>query len=99
MLAVGVGVTSTYLDGRVSVPVDPDKPTGKKVEQQFGGFATWDGTSFAAASVTGAIAAGVVPGQVTARESWENIRTTLRGSPGGRGQDGQAPFLPLVLPH
>ena len=99
VLAVGVGVTSTYLDGRVSVPVDPDQPTGGTVEQQFGGFATWDGTSFAAASVTGAIAAGVVPGQVTARESWENIQTTLRGSPGGRGQDGQAPFLPLVLPH
>jgi membrane-anchored mycosin MYCP len=37
------------------------------------GFARWSGTSFAAAIVSGAIAAGTEPGRVTAREAWGEI--------------------------
>ncbi|MFI6388557.1 S8 family serine peptidase [Nonomuraea sp. NPDC050540] len=46
--APGAGVTSTYLEGKVSLP--------KGEEAFYSGAATWSGTSFAAAAVSGAIA-------------------------------------------
>jgi hypothetical protein len=36
-------------------------------------FATWEGTSFAAAQISGAIAARTVPGRVSARQAWSDI--------------------------
>lgn len=56
--ARGVGVKSTYLTGlvRLSRPASDSNPT-----QEFDGFATWDGTSFAAGTVSGAVAARIGP--------------------------------------
>jgi subtilisin family serine protease len=56
--ALGDGVTSTYLPGKV-------KLRNGEVEE-FHGYATWKGTSFATATVSGAIAARTKPGEVTA---------------------------------
>ncbi len=61
VLVPGTNLVSTYLDG----PVDTGdaEPEGTPFE----GWASWSGTSFAAATVTGAIAAHTVPGQISAR--------------------------------
>jgi len=66
VLALGVDRVSTYLDGTVSF--DGDRT------ESFTGLASWSGTSFAAASVSGAIAARTVPGQVSAQQAWEDLR-------------------------
>jgi subtilisin family serine protease len=56
--APGVDVESTYLDAEVRLAF----PDGNKTET-FHGFARWEGTSFAAATVSGAIAANIGPGR------------------------------------
>ncbi|GAA3621548.1 S8 family peptidase [Microlunatus ginsengisoli] len=48
------------------------------------GFASWSGTSFAAAQVSGAVAAGIDPGRVTARQSLTTLLSTARPAPAGR---------------
>ena len=53
--ALGVDVVGRYLEGSVDV---------KGTTQEFHGYATWSGTSFAAATVSGAIAARCRPGSV-----------------------------------
>ncbi|WP_372664556.1 S8 family peptidase [Amycolatopsis kentuckyensis] len=60
--ALGDGLTSTYLPGDVRLR------TGGV--QEFHGYATWKGTSFATATVSGAIAAGTKRGEVTATEAF-----------------------------
>jgi subtilisin family serine protease len=57
--APGQNVESTYLDGSVKLESSKasDTPT------QFNGFACWEGTSFAAASVSGAVAAMIGSGR------------------------------------
>jgi len=65
VLAPGVDRVSTYLSGDVSFD---DGST-----QEFRGLASWSGTSFAAATVSGAIAAATRPGQVSARQAWESL--------------------------
>jgi subtilisin family serine protease len=52
LTALGVDVESTYLDGKVEL--FHERPTAPPVT--FDGFATWSGTSFAAATVSGEIA-------------------------------------------
>ena len=66
VLAPGVDRVSTYLSGTVSFD-------GGGTDS-FEGLARWSGTSFAAASVSGAIAARTTPGQVSARRAWEGLR-------------------------
>ena len=56
--APGVDVESTYLDAEVRLAF----PDGNKTET-FQGFARWEGTSFAAGTVSGAIAASIGPGR------------------------------------
>lgn len=74
IMTTGVGVVSTYLDGTVKFRDARDRP------EQFPGFAQWNGSSFAAALVTGAIAAGTEPPHTTARASLERLLTQrLRG--------------------
>jgi len=62
--AWGVDVPGAYLTGDVLVH-DQD---GVLIEKPFCGHATWSGTSFAAATVSGAVAAAMRPGK-TAREA------------------------------
>jgi hypothetical protein len=54
MLAEGDGVVSTYLEGEVEIPT--------RGTEQFGGWARWAGTSFAAGVISGELAALAEPG-------------------------------------
>lgn len=80
-IAPGMDVVSTYLSGvnsakgvkGVNVLVHPDECPGTDT---FKGFARWRGTSFAAATVSGAIAKDAIPGQVTARQSLQRLLDT-----------------------
>lgn len=81
LLAPGVRVQSTFLPGKVHM-VGRDPAGQPKVEadtEDFGqpGYAIWDGTSFAAANVTGAIAALIVPGHVSAYEALDQLRNPV----------------------
>jgi hypothetical protein len=62
--AEGSGVVSTYLDGKVEIP----SKNGPQLVQ-FDGYARWSGTSFAAATVTGELAALIRPGT----SAWEAV--------------------------
>jgi membrane-anchored mycosin MYCP len=73
---VGVGVQSTYLEGKVLAEIqikDPETDRAAIKEVEAGPFATpwatWSGTSFAAATLSGKIAAGIRPGRVSSREA------------------------------
>lgn len=71
-IAPGFKVLGAYLTGTVAVK---DRTTGITVDQEFTtGYATWSGTSFAAATVTGAIAAAK-GSTVTAREALGTLLT------------------------
>lgn len=59
-MAPGVHVVGSYLDGDVELPGGV---------RHFTGHARWSGTSFATATVTGAIAARTRPGSVTPRQA------------------------------
>ncbi|WP_433273873.1 S8 family peptidase [Actinosynnema sp. CS-041913] len=64
--AVGDELVSTYLEGKVQLR------SGQTVE--FPGYATWKGTSFSTATVSGAIAARTQPGEVTAEQALRQLR-------------------------
>jgi len=65
--APGVNVESTYLTGEVKLGEEP------RDEKLSNGFACWDGTSFAAAIVSGAVAAAIQPGRCDARQALADI--------------------------
>jgi subtilisin family serine protease len=73
VLATGKDVTSTFINGRVELP---------KGSKDFKGFATWSGTSFAAAKVSGAVAAGTVPGRASAATALRELMARHRGDDG-----------------
>lgn len=70
VLATGRDVTSTYIDGDAELPKETRKSepaTGTDTEtKKFDGYAVWSGTSFAAAKVSGAVAAATDHGRVSA---------------------------------
>ncbi|MGH3931535.1 MAG: S8 family peptidase [Pseudonocardiaceae bacterium] len=74
--ALGVNVEGAYLHATVQV----HDVSGALVDKQFRGHATWSGTSLAAATVSGRIAAMTVPGKVTARQALDEL---LAGDPEG----------------
>jgi hypothetical protein len=88
LLAAGEDLLSTF----------PDKAKDAKGnEVHFGDWARWNGTSFSAALVSGALAASVVPGRVTARQALDGLLRAARANgPGPFGSTG-APYLPLNL--
>jgi hypothetical protein len=75
--APGVEVRSTYLSGKVDVVREP----GQKETTEFAGYASWTGTSFAAANVTGEIAKYIQPGRRGAREVLEMMLDPTDGGP------------------
>jgi membrane-anchored mycosin MYCP len=83
VLAPGVGLTGAYVRGTVNIE-HKDKH-GKVLDSKpvyFPGTATWQGCSFAAGVVSGAIAARTVPGHRTAREALGDL---LDAGPDGQG--------------
>jgi hypothetical protein len=78
-LAPGVGVESTYLTGRIRAG-SKDAHTDA-TSDGFTGWANWSGTSFAAASVSGAIAARIKPGHRTAREALDDLHNRRPAGP------------------
>jgi hypothetical protein len=84
--APGTDVLSTYLTGRVELDLSESPPA----EETFSGWARWDGSSFAAALVSGAIAARTVPGRVPAQQAWRELLYRAEAS-----EDGGPPFLRL----
>jgi len=83
----GVDLRSTFL--MRARPTAGDPPTN------FQGWAIWSGTSFAAALVSGAIAAGVDPGLVSGREAARDILDSLDQNALTPLGDTQAKFLSL----
>jgi hypothetical protein len=79
LLAPGVDIPSTYLDERVQI-LKGEKD--RRAAARFKGWATWSGTSFAAAAVTGAIAARTVPGQRNSQEALTEL-VAAAGRPTG----------------
>ncbi|MEP6462400.1 MAG: S8/S53 family peptidase [Frankiaceae bacterium] len=80
-VAPGVDVVSTYLPRSA----EDGRPSGD------GGFARWSGTSFAAAAVSGAIAARVRAAEVNARQAWLDLADEAKRDGGGR------PIIPLRM--
>jgi hypothetical protein len=74
--APGVGVESTYFKGTVRL----SDPGATPQDQDFPGFAQWQGTSFAAATVSGAIAARIGPGCDA-----QHAREAVLDNPGSTG--------------
>jgi subtilisin family serine protease len=77
LLAPGVRVVSTFLSGQVElVRRDPDGTLTDEGPADFGtpGYASWDGTSFAAANVTGAIAALIAADRISGHEALDRLR-------------------------
>jgi membrane-anchored mycosin MYCP len=69
VIAPGVDVGSTYPDGEVRLT----SPAANPPTKDFKGFAHWKGTSFAAATVSGAVAANIGPG----RDAWQALTAVL----------------------
>jgi membrane-anchored mycosin MYCP len=76
LTAPGVGVESTYLTGEVKLA---SPPPGSPTATFSNGFAYWDGTSFAAAAVSGAVAAETLPGRRDARQALACICESPQG--------------------
>jgi subtilisin family serine protease len=89
VLAPGTDVVSTFLDG----PVLLEEGDHRHV-RRFRGTAAWSGSSFAAAAVSGAVAAGIVPGRVDARDSLADLMRVTRPGPTA----DSPPWLPLTVP-
>ena len=86
--AAGTRLTSTYLERAVS-------GKGGRIKR-YGGWARWQGTSFAAALFTGAVAAGTAPGRTSGSEAARDILTGLSGDSHQQlGRNTHAKYLPL----
>ena len=72
--APGVDVASTYLRGKVEAPDENGEPSC----HTYGGYARWSGTSFAAAAVTGDIAANTLPHLPGAQKALDRLRNQSR---------------------
>jgi membrane-anchored mycosin MYCP len=96
-LAVGNDVVSCFPDGHFSAV--EDKPDGTPVTNLWHfkqGFARWGGTSFAAAYVTGKIAALTKPASVSPRQALATLlppRSDDDSTKTGNSDDYQPPFL------
>jgi len=83
LLAPGVGLTGAYVRGVVEIEHRDSQGhvlDSKKVS--FPGTAIWEGCSFAAGVVSGAVAARTVPGRRSAREALDELLHPDPGQPG-----------------
>jgi len=87
VLAAGEDLVSTF----------PDEARGGADRETFGGWAKWSGTSFSAALVSGALAAAVQPGRVSAREALDGLWGATRSGRHTLLGDTMAPYLPMTL--
>ncbi|MGV1009694.1 MAG: S8 family peptidase [Dermatophilaceae bacterium] len=85
VLAPGVKLRSTY-------------PSATIARESFSGWATWSGTSFSAALVSGAIASATDPGRVTSRSAAADIMqsATTSAVPVQPTSEPQTPFLTVT---
>jgi hypothetical protein len=96
----GVNVVSSFVDGWDNKPTEEAEETGTPhPNKTFRGWATWEGTSFAAPKVSGAIAASVAASgsgllaPITPLQAWQSL-VSGRGGGGldmGARLDGLAP--------
>jgi len=77
VLAQGVDLVSTYLRGEVTIPPESRATPPNGTLPPFEQFAQWSGTSFAAARVSGAVAARIVPGEVDAKTALGELLAEL----------------------
>jgi subtilisin family serine protease len=79
VIADGEDLVSLFPAGKLAFKKNPSDEELTTLE--FAGYASWSGTSFSAALISGAIAAGTQRGRISARQSWENIREQLPKRP------------------
>jgi membrane-anchored mycosin MYCP len=95
VLSNGVKVSSTFLDGDVHAGVNvsfpPGAPGSPGNEKPFPGFATWSGSSFAAALFSGEVAARTRRGSRSAHEACEEVLEER-----GRLEDADPRFVGLL---
>ena len=72
-VALGVDLVSTYL---ADAKVPTHSPSGDEQETTFHGYASWSGTSFAAAQVTGAVARRMSEAGESAQEAVAHLLDT-----------------------
>jgi membrane-anchored mycosin MYCP len=74
LLAPGIGLNGAYVRGMVTIEhKDRNGNVLNSKPVYFPGRAVWEGCSFAAAVVSGAIAAGTVPGHRSARQALDEL--------------------------
>jgi membrane-anchored mycosin MYCP len=85
----GTQLRSTYLHSASGSP--------GATAVKFEGWASWEGTSFAAALVSGAVAAGTQPGRTSGREALRSILDAVsgRGGAASTGPSHHAKYLEL----
>jgi membrane-anchored mycosin MYCP len=83
VVAPGEDVTSTYLLGKVDL-----RSAGGAPDEPFDGFARWSGTSFSAAQVSGAVAAGIIPGETGASTALAQVLAAAATTP-----DSSVPWI------
>ncbi|HEX5496681.1 MAG TPA: S8/S53 family peptidase [Mycobacteriales bacterium] len=79
LLAPGVDIRGDYLVGRVRVRPDGRSGDTEGAYQRFDGTAVWSGTSFAAAHVSGVIAARTMHGRRTAHAARDELLRLAAG--------------------
>jgi membrane-anchored mycosin MYCP len=96
VLARGEDLDSTYLKGEVRVWDDTkkDRPDADRVAKSFpDGYATWSGTSFSAALVTGEIASRTVPGVKSPAQALDELLDGAAPVSGGSGPQAVRPVF------
>ncbi|HYP45419.1 MAG TPA: S8 family serine peptidase [Propionibacteriaceae bacterium] len=88
--APGVALRSTFLNRATLTP--------GSAAVEFGGFASWSGTSFSAALVSGAIAAGADPGRISGQGALRDIVGELERRPVSSDDDYPPMFLDVATP-
>jgi hypothetical protein len=90
----GVDIVSTFLPNAVIT-----QKSQNELKAFGGSFARWNGTSFSAALVSGAIAACVEPGRTTARQALDQLMREVNDEGELRLGRSKIPFLPLLNRH